>query len=225
MNKSLRVVLLVFSAQIAGGTSWAKDPSVELVDKADKAADQFEFIWSGKIGTSKGLLDDQLALQRRLQKLLPNSSIKLDALCTSNLLSAEDRLLLNRSGELLLEFKTAMNGETQSYASWKKQYSDAAANGSPYDIRLSLYEKLVWSRARSRMLITVSTVFDNDYAFHQTRVQNSCAVNRILAEQSPAPDKVKLLALREHLKTELNTPASKFYDFYHETLSIILSMP
>ena len=224
MKKFKAAVLM--AASLFVNAALAFDPAVEISEQADKAFRQFELTWSGKLAPAKKLLDSEKLNQSKLYRWLPDPTIKPKDLCDGVAISEEQVAMEYRITQLYAEFRSVMDSEKENFEVCKKQYSEATSRGASYDTKISYYEKLVWSRARMRMLYLFSEVFDQDAAFQTVRAQNNCAIEQLLSSNNQSVDKEQLRRLRD-LMTERNPKASaqRFYEIYHDTLSIILSFP
>jgi hypothetical protein len=127
----------------------AQDVGVEVTAQADRAVAQFEASWSKNKTTLDALRVPELDEKKALESILRMASLPKMQSCPDR--AANGRAIAINLRSIATALKTAITSEKNQLEAWSGQFDESAA--APYATRISVYDKLVWSRARLKMML------------------------------------------------------------------------
>jgi hypothetical protein len=208
--------------------SYAQDPAIEDAAMADRAVAQIQTTWAETKTMIDALRADESDEQNALRRVLGRVALPSGRSCSDQEMTTPERaIMLNLSGKLSA-FNAALSSESAQREALSKQYNEANFSNAPYATRMSLYDKLVWSSARMKMLVNLhDSIFRGDVEVTEMELANTCTARRLLASHrvtsKDAADMLRTYVARREA-SEAATLARQ-NSFYSETLNFITGMP
>jgi hypothetical protein len=218
--KRLVIAGLVPAVLFLGCVSPAQDPG-EIASQADRAAKQFDAVWSPKKKSLEESRDAQQDIQAELSGIAPDTAARTEELCSDDLRMPAETALFAQINSIFDELMSGvLNGLDAHQASSRKF---AQAGSADEATKRALYRELVWSRARLDMARTLLTTFRIDAEVQVLRMQNACLVRLIFRSKPAGGNDAELGDLQERLEEETERAASSFGPAYRDALSQIAS--
>ncbi len=194
--------------------------------KAERAVAQFKVTWSknkialGALKVREG--DEKKSLQRILELA---GQLKMQA-CTDQEETANERAITIKLRGIYAAFETAAKSEEEEHKSRSNQYAQSASSNAPYEMRISLYDKIVWSRARIWMMLFLQSVFEDHVQVVNLTIDNTCAGRKILSSGRTVPKEIADMLRTETSRREANEASILSQsDTFGQTLDLIMRMP
>jgi hypothetical protein len=87
---------------------------------------------------------------------------------------------------------------------------------------ISVYDKLVWSRARLKMMLLLRSVFDERVQIIGLTIDSTCAARKILSSEWSASNDVDILRTETSRREAREVPSED--DAFSDTLTLIMRM-
>jgi hypothetical protein len=111
--------------------------------------------------------------------------------CPDQEKTANGRAIAINLRSIATALKTAITSEKNQLEAWSGQFDEGAA--APYATRISVSDKLVWLRARLKMMLFLRSVFDEHVQVRGLTIDNTCAARKILSSNWSASKDVDIL--------------------------------
>lgn len=190
----------------------AQDVGVEVTAQADRAVAQFEASWSKNKTTLDALRVRELDEKKALESILRMVSLPKMQSCPDQEKTANGRAIAINLRSIATALKTAITSG---------QFDESAA--APYATRISVYDKLVWSRARLKMMLFLRSVFDEHVQVRGLTIDNTCAARKILSSNWSASKDVDILRTETSRREAREVPSED--NAFSDTLDLIMRMP
>jgi hypothetical protein len=199
----------------------AQDVGVEVTAQADRAVAQFEASWSKNKTTLDALRVRELDEKKALESILRMASLPKMQSCPDQEKTANGRAIAINLRSIATALKTAITSEKNQLEAWSGQFDESAA--APYATRISVYDKLVWSRARLKMMLFLRSVFDEHVQVRGLTIDNTCAARKILSSNWSASKDVDILRTETSRREAREVPSED--NAFSDTLDLIMRMP
>jgi hypothetical protein len=205
----------------------AQDVGVETTAQAERAVAQFKTTWSKNKVALAALMTREADEKKSLQRIIELAGhLKMQA-CTDQEKTANERAVTIKLRGIYTAFETAAKFEEEEYKSRSNQYDESASSsGSSYETRISLYDKVVWSRARIGMMLFLRSVFEDHVQVANLAIDNTCAGRKILSSGRTVPEEIADVLRTETSRREANEASILSQsDTFGHTLDLIMRMP
>jgi hypothetical protein len=156
-----------------------------------RAVAQFEASWSKNKTTLDALRVRELDEKKALESILRMASLPKMQSCPDQENTANGRAIAINLRSIATALKTAITSEKNQLEAWSGQFDEGAA--APYATRISVSDKLVWLRARLKMMLFLRSVFDEHVQVRGLTIDNTCAARKILSSNWSASKDVDIL--------------------------------
>jgi hypothetical protein len=223
----IRIELLIVLAVSAWFASpcRAQDVGVETTAQAERAVARFKTTWSKNKVALEALKVRELDEQKSLQRILELSGHSTMLPCTNQEKTANERAITIKLGGIYAAFETASKSEEEEYNSRSNQYNESASSNASYETRISLYDKIAWSRARIGMMLFLHPVFEDYVKVANLTIENTCAGRRILSFGAVPKQIADMLSTETSRREENETSILSQSDTFGQTLDLIMRMP
>jgi hypothetical protein len=199
----------------------AQDAGVEVTAQAERAVAQFEAAWSKNKTTLDALRARELDEKKALERILRMASLPKMQACPDQEKTASERAIAINLRSISTALKTAITSEKNQLEAWSNRTDESAT--APYATRVSVYDKLVWSRARLKMMLFLRSVFDERVQIIGLTIDSTCAARKILSSEWSASNDVDILRTETSRREASEAPLED--DAFSDTLTLIMRMP
>jgi hypothetical protein len=210
-----------------GSSSYGQDLAVQIVDQANRAVAHFKTTLSENSSVIKTFNDQQSGTRDALQRIARQLGIPTVAPC-----SEQDKSTIMRVTVLTVtldgiksQIDTALATETEQSRQLQRSYSIAQSTSAPYLTQISMYDKLVWSNARSQMISVLKSILEGHRLAAQLSIENTCLSHKLLASNRLFDEADKIIreqTVQDETQQTRMTASSR--EFFHNMLSLIMSM-
>jgi hypothetical protein len=202
----------------------AQDPGVEISAQADRAVAQFKMTWSKNKATLDALRAREMDENKSLQHLLEMAGLPKNQACPDQDKTTNERAITINLRSVSAAFESAMKSEVEEYESRSRELNDVS--DSAYATRISLFDKIVWSRARAQMMVFLSNVFDEYEQVMELTTTNTCAARKLLLAKWSTPKEASDIQRKETSRREAREASSRSEgNVYTDTLNLIIKLP
>jgi hypothetical protein len=203
----------------------AQDVGVETSAQAERAIAQFKTTWSKNKVALAALKMREMDEKKSLQRILELAGHLKMQVCTDQEKTSNERAITIKLRGISAAFETAAKSEEEEYSSRSNQYNESAS-ASAYETRISLYDKIVWSRARIGMMLFLHSVFEDHVQVANLTIDNTCAGRKVLAPGPTVPKEIEDMLRTETSRREANEASILSQsDTFSRTLDLIMRMP
>jgi hypothetical protein len=162
--------------------SYGQDLGVEIADPANRAVADLKTTLSENRSVIKAFNDQASVRRDALQRMARRLGIPTTAPCAEQEKSTTERVTVAivNFNSLKSRVDTALTTETEQFQRLQRDYNFAKSSDAQYLTQITLYDKLVWSRARSEMISTIRSVLMDDFLASQLQIENICLGRKIL---------------------------------------------
>jgi hypothetical protein len=228
----LRITFRIALVLLIGPCSQARaqDPGIEISDQANRAVARVEALWAPNKANMELMRKREEQERTYLTQTAQQAQIPIpnrQPICSSGELNTNEKAALIGLNGNMSAFRTALSSERQQLGTLNQRYKESVAGGDPYVTRISLYEKLVWSSTRLKMMLFLFDAFGSDMDVIQMSIDSTCLARKIISSglvqsQETANILREVTSDREAHERSMFTATNRAYG---DVLDIIMSMP
>jgi clan AA aspartic protease (TIGR02281 family) len=203
--------------------SHAQDPGVEISAQADRAVAQFTMTWSKNKAALDALRAREVEGKKSLQHIIERAGLPKMQPCPDQDKTTDERAIKINLHGIYAAFTSAMKSEVDEHESRTREFNEMH---EPYETRMSLYDKIIWSRARMQMMVFLSHILDEQAQVTELTITNTCTARKILSSKWTASEEVLDMLRTETSRRETQEASNLAQaNAFTDTLSIIMEMP